>query len=111
MKLYIILLLTLIACSKEDHHSKYLQRMADEECFLVVNVPPRDNSVWFVVKGYDPITHESKVCKTHNRWWNLFANEMEFGDTLVKKKGELIFEIRKKDTIIYHDRRTIAEKL
>ncbi|WP_299181314.1 hypothetical protein [uncultured Chryseobacterium sp.] len=78
---------------------------------LVIESPPYDNSVWFEVKGYDPITHESKTCKTHNRWWNLFANEMEYGDTIVKKKGELIFAIHKKDTIIHHDWNTVTTRL
>lgn len=110
MKFYIILLL-LFSCSKEGDKKKYAQLLANEECNLVIESPPADNSVWFEVKGYDPITHEFKTCKTHNRWWNLFANEMEYGDTIVKKKGELIFAIHKKDTIIYHDWNTVTTKL
>ena len=110
MKIYIILL-SCLSCSKEGDKRKYAQLLANEECNLVIESPPYDNSVWFEVKGYDPITHESKTCKTHNRWWNLFANEMEYGDTIVKKKGELIFAIHKKDTIIHHDWNTVTTRL
>jgi len=102
MKLYFAALLLVSACSK-DSSQEYAKILRDEECNLVIISPPYDNSVWFSTKGYDPLTHELKTCKTHNRWWNMFADEMETGDTIVKRKGELIFAIHKKDTIIYHD--------
>lgn len=74
----------------------YAKIISQEECYLVIEHPPKNNSVWFKVEGYDPISHKKKICKTSNRWWNLFAHKMDIGDTLVKKKGELIFAIHKK---------------
>ena len=102
MKYFMILILCMFSCSERDRQ-KYAKILADEECNLVIETPPYDNSVWFEAKGYDPITQIPKTCKTQNRWWNMFAHEMESGDTIVKKKGELIFAIHKKDTVIYHD--------
>jgi len=104
MKYCIVLILLLLSCiNPKKEREKYAQLLANEECNLVISSPPFDNSVWFKTKGYDPITKESKICKTNNRWWNLFALQMDVGDTIVKKKGELIFAIHKTDTIIYHD--------
>ena len=40
------------------------------------------------------------VCKEDNRWWYLYRNQIERGDTIIKKKGELTFKIHKKDTIL-----------
>lgn len=102
MKIFIslITLFFVFSCSKVDC-SKYTKMLSQEECNIVVESTPI-NSVWFKVKGYDPLTHQSKICKTNNRWWNLYAEEIEIGDTIVKKKGDLLFVIHKKDTIINH---------
>ena len=94
----LLLLMLLSSCSKNDDQ-KYAQILADEECNLVIEVPP-GNSVWFKAEGYNPVTKKKEICKTHNRWWNMFADEIDVGDTIVKKKGELIFSIHKNDTII-----------
>ena len=32
-----------------------------------------------------------------------YKNEIEIGDTIIKRKGELTFNIHKKDTIISHE--------
>ena len=90
----------IISCEKNSD-KKYSQILANEECNLVVETKPT-NSVWFKVEGYNPKTKEEMTCKTNNRWWNMFADEIEIGDTIVKKKGELIFSIHKKDTLINH---------
>lgn len=90
----------LISCSK-DQDQKYAKILANEECNLVIEVPPT-NSVWFQAEGYNPNTKKKMICKTNNRWWNMFADEIEIGDTIVKKKGSLLFSIHKNDTIINH---------
>ncbi|MGD1318693.1 hypothetical protein [Chryseobacterium sp. 2R14A] len=101
MKFWLILFLALTISCEKDSAKEYAKILANEECNLVVEVPPT-NSVWFKVKGYHPETKEEIICKTHNRWWNMFADEIEVGDTIIKKKGELIFSIHKKDTLINH---------
>lgn len=73
----------------------------DDECLIVVETPP-DGSVWFNVKGYHPETQASCKCKSANRWWDQYSEQIEIGDTIFKKKGELIFNIHKKDTVISH---------
>lgn len=75
--------------------------IANEECNIIVKYAP-SNSVWFEIQGYDPLTHEPKLCKTNNRWWNMYAMEIDEGDTVVKKRGEITFNIYKKDTVIVH---------
>lgn len=79
------------------------KRLAEEECVLVVQNPPLlYTSVTFKVEGYNPITKKPCECNHYNRWWNSYKNEIEKGDTIVKKKGELVFSIHKKDSIINH---------
>lgn len=72
-----------------------------EECNIIVMKKPR-NSVYFKLEGREPITNKPSVCKSENRWWSLYLEEIEVGDTVVKRKGELTFNIHKKDTIITH---------
>lgn len=95
-----LLIVILNSCKKDDSNA-YKQILRNEECYLVVETPPT-NTVWFVAKGYDPITKKYKVCKSHSRWWDLYYLEIEPGDTIVKRKGELTFNIHKRDTIIIH---------
>jgi len=82
---------------------KSTRTMAEDECNLVIQKPPSEYPDLFKAKGYDPITKEEKICINSNRWWSLYINEIEEGDTIVKKKGELIFYIHKKDTLIAHE--------
>ncbi|MDP9957612.1 hypothetical protein J2X97_003281 [Epilithonimonas hungarica] len=77
--------------------------MAEDECDLVIEIPPLEYTDLFKTKGYDPVTKEKKVCINSNRWWSLYKNEIEEGDTIVKKKGDLVFYIHKKDTVIAHE--------
>ena len=96
----VVVIIILNSCKKDDSNA-FKKIIANEECYLVVEDPPNDSG-WFEVGGYDPITKKHKICKTSNRWWNLFYLEIEPGDTIVKRKGELTFNIHKGDTIITH---------
>ncbi|KFF73178.1 hypothetical protein HX13_21960 [Chryseobacterium sp. P1-3] len=101
MRLFIFIsFLLLFSCGKVNCN-EYTKMLSKEECIIVVETPPT-SSVYFEVKGYDPFTQKPKVCKTTNRWWNLYWNEIKAGDTIVKNKGELSFNIHKQDTIITH---------
>ncbi|GEM_PF-4075251 len=64
MKFNILLILVFYSCfDPKAEKKKYDYMLSQEECNLVIESPPKNNSVWFEVKGYDPISHEKKVCK------------------------------------------------
>ena len=46
----------------------------------------------FLKTGKDTLYDEE------NRWFSLYFENIEKGDTIIKKKGELVFSIHKKDT-------------
>ena len=98
--IFIFLFVFFQSCSDCD---SYTQIIAEEECDLVVEVPPSQYSELFKTKGYDPTTKETKFSESANRWWNQYKKEINKGDTIVKKKGELVFYIHKKDTVIAHE--------
>ena len=96
----LILCLFIISCTNCKRDT---ETALEEECNLVVEIPPSDDPYLFKTKGYVPVTNESVVCHNDSRWWSLYTKEIKVGDTIVKKRGELIFYIHKKDTIITHE--------
>lgn len=79
--------------SLESHYRE------NEYCELIVEIPPKPNSVYFKVKG-KRLDSKLENCDVESRWWATFSDKIEKGDTIIKKKGELIFTIRKKDTVL-----------
>lgn len=101
MKKVIILLLSfkvLISCLKPD-----CERNADSarnlECLLILENKP-SNSNYLKVEGRSINSNIKKIFTDNDRYWALFKDYMSVGDTLIKLKGELVFYIHKKDTIL-----------
>ena len=96
----LILCFLIISCVDCERSRNYI---LDDECNLVVIIPSSDYSNLFKTKGYVPVTNETKIYQDGNRWLDFYKKEIEEGDTIVKKKVELIFYILKKDIIIAHE--------
>ena len=96
----LILCLFIISCTNCKRDT---ETALEDECNLVVIIPQSKYPNLFKTKGYDPISKKVKFCDNENRWWDEYKKEIVVGDTIVKKKGELIFYIHKKDTIIAHE--------
>ena len=103
MKRIIILISLYIvfhSCTDCKRDAKYIFK---EEFNLVIEIPPSEYSELFKTKGYDPVTKEIKNLRSFDRWLDFYKKEIEEGDTIVKKRGELVFYIHKKDTVIAHE--------
>jgi hypothetical protein len=72
----------------------------EELCSMIVEIPPRAGSVYFKAIGRNIKDGKPCECEEESRWWATFSNEIEKGDTIIKRKGELIFYIHKKDTVL-----------
>ena len=96
----LILCFLIICCVDCERSRNYI---LEDEFNLVVIIPTSEYPNLFKIKGYDPISKEEKFYEDGNRWLDFYKREIEEGDTIVKKKGELIFYIHKKDTIIAHE--------
>lgn len=101
MKIKAIVPLMLVGCLDVDCEKLKTEHLR-QECIIVVEKPPKE-SVWFEVEGYHPETKKKCKCKSSNRWWSQYSKEIKKGDTIMKKKGELIFSILKTDTILNHN--------
>ncbi|MGE8434421.1 hypothetical protein [Chryseobacterium joostei] len=102
MKIFVFLsfLMLLSSCGESDCNS-LKQAYYPKEYNLIVGEASIDNS-WIEIRGYVPITNEESNIMVHNDWIDDY-NEVEEGDTIIKKRGDLMLAIHKKDTIIRHD--------
>jgi hypothetical protein len=97
--IYILLFSIFSSCTNCE---KWRVNLSNDDCALVVLQRPDIKDNFFNFRGVNPDT--GKVCdcvsETSYRWWDLYADKIEVGDTIIKRKGELIFYIHKKDTIL-----------
>ena len=70
------------------------------ECLIIVEELLEHERTSLNAKGINLINGETCICKEDNRWWYLYRDKIERGDTIIKKRGELTFNIHKKDTIL-----------
>ncbi|WP_140509345.1 hypothetical protein [Flavobacterium pectinovorum] len=101
---YIILLLCLCLCSCVflGDCSVNAKDMKEDECLLIVKKMPGIHDGRFGYEGVNLVTKEKCNCKSpiSDLWWSIYKEHIELGDTIIKKKGELIFSIHKKDTVL-----------
>ncbi|SDI09863.1 hypothetical protein [Chryseobacterium jejuense] len=102
MKIFVFLcfLMLVSACGESDCNN-VKQAFYPDEYNLIVGESNIDNS-WIKITGYDPITNKKSNIMVHNNWI-VDYNEVETGDTIMKREGNLELVIHKKDTIIRHD--------
>jgi hypothetical protein len=101
MRKVFILLLSFglcISCLKIDCE-KNADSARNLECLLILENKP-SNSNYLKVEGRDINSSIRKIFIDKDRYWALFRDYMSVGDTLIKRKGELVFYIHKKDTIL-----------
>ena len=96
----LLVLLFLFACDFKVDCDAFAEKYRNQECIAIVEVPPNPGSVYFEIIGKNPIDGKKCKCKEENRWWATFSDNIETGDTIVKRKGELVFSVHKKDTIL-----------
>lgn len=55
---------------------------------------------WFSIKGSNARNGGFNRYVDRGRWYAAFENSIAIGDTLIKRKNELVFYIHKKDTVL-----------
>lgn len=101
MKVFVCLSLIVLtySCGKADCNSVKLAFYPDEYNLIVEEA--NIDLTWIKVEGQIPLTKEKTNIMVHNNWI-VKPDEVEIGDTIVKRKGDLILTIHKKDSIILH---------
>ncbi|HRB70958.1 MAG TPA: hypothetical protein PK776_03835 [Flavobacterium sp.] len=99
-KLIFLFSILIVSCEKIDCE-KLSQIKREYECLLIVENLNDSTSVYnFDVSGVSLKTNKDTLYKQENRWFCSYYKQIKKGDTIIKRKGELIFSIHKKDTIM-----------
>lgn len=91
---------TILSCNKTDCND-VKQAFYPDEYNLIIE-ESNINLTWIKIDGSIPIVGKKSNIMVHNNWI-LNSNDVEIGDTIVKKKGSLDLTIHKKDTILSFD--------
>jgi len=78
---------------------KAAQENRQTECLLIFEDLPM-SSPYLNARGKHLYTKKDCECEDVGRWWITYTKFLEKGDTIIKRKGELIFSIHKKDTVM-----------
>jgi len=102
MKVFVFLsfLILVSSCEKPDCN-QVKQAYYPDEYNLIVEQANIDLT-WIKIQGQTPLTNKKTNIMVHNNWI-VNSNEVEIGDTIVKRKGDLVLTIHKKDSIITHN--------
>lgn len=101
-KFFIISSLFLFISCKVDceWHANGLR---NEECLIIVTGLSSATSTTMSIKGISLVDGKYTVSSENQRWWYTYRDQIELGDTIIKRKGELTFNIHKKDTILSYN--------
>jgi hypothetical protein len=70
------------------------------ECLLIFESLPVFRQRSLNPRGENLERTKECECEDVGSWWAQYAKYLEKGDTIIKRKGELIFSIHKKDTVL-----------
>lgn len=102
MKFLLIFIITLFftSCLNVDC-KKSTEAQRHTECYIIAEKIPNPKSKHrFKIIGFNPKTKKEITYVEENRWFCEFYPYIQEGDTISKKKNELIFTIHKKDTVL-----------
>lgn len=99
--LLVIFVSTLISCKIDC--DLLMQEDRKSECLIIVKEPLDHDQISLNAKGISLKDGKECICSENNRWWHLYSDQIEPGDTIIKRKGELTFNIHKKDTILTYN--------
>lgn len=100
-RIILFLLLTVASCNnlKVDCEAA-ANADRQTECLQIFRELPVFSSPFLKSKGKHLITGKECECIDDGRWWTQYNKYLEKGDTIIKRKGELVFSIHKKDTVL-----------
>jgi len=79
---------------------KLAKTYLDDNCnIIVLNMPISQSRHNFYIVGKSNLTNIDTIYDEENRWFCQLYKYIKHGDTIIKKRGELVFSIHSKDTV------------
>lgn len=102
--LFFSLLVIFCACSKEKICLEGYKSLRQGDCNMFVEENINKSSTFaeyqLNLKGRDITTNEEVIFKPNPRGWEGYYGYINIGDTVVKKEGEPVIYVLKKDSIL-----------
>jgi hypothetical protein len=76
------------------------EKDAREKQFLLILEKKYPDAVYLKMEGKSLETGKHTIFLDNSRYWTQYVDYMDAGDTIIKKKGELVLSIHKKDTVL-----------
>ncbi|WP_461042719.1 hypothetical protein [Spirosoma harenae] len=87
------------ACGSRGRCEQQAENYREQEC--MIKVEQRDIfGPWFQIGGKDPTNGKQQMFADLGKWYLKFEDHVAVGDTVIKRKNELVFYIHKKDTVL-----------
>ncbi|MBS7332433.1 MAG: hypothetical protein KIG88_02395 [Weeksellaceae bacterium] len=107
--IYILILFFCISC---DNCERFYDDINNLESNIIVtkNLTKEQSFPKVVIEGLSLKTTKKETLSTQNRMWIPISEHINIGDTIIKKKGEPIMYVYKKDSIIVHAFENFCQK-
>lgn len=97
---FCLCVVVILSCDKVASCAEIAENRRNDYCNIIVD-DFSTNEYRFYLKGKNTLTGEVNTFRRINYLWGYrFVDQIEKGDTVVKKKGELVFYIHKKDSVL-----------
>lgn len=101
MKFLSVFIIALLLTSCLGDCDKTAEMYRNPECIMIIeNIPNPKSAHVFNIEGTHPYTGKKIEYDGEDRWFCTFYPLLAIGDTIIKRKNELVFNIHKKDTIL-----------
>lgn len=97
--LFIVILLSLSNCEKVNCEKIVEDYKKDKLWIIFIENQSKDSYHYFKIKGKNKHNVDT-IYAEENRYFCSYKKRFEVGDTIIKKEGEAVFSIHKKDTIL-----------
>ena len=104
LKFIIILFLSIgifYSCVDEKACEKGKKYLKTHETYIILESKPKKRFEDYVLIGKDLYSGTDTTIRLKGRWYETLGKTWNSGDTVIKKKGELIITVRKMDNTVH----------
>lgn len=99
--LSILTLFLISSCMTERGCEKGIRAYKSDEAYMILESKPKKRFEDYVLIGKDLNSGTDTTMRLKGRWYETMGKTWNTGDTVIKKKGELIITVHKTDNTVH----------